>query len=170
MSTGTVLVAVALVAIALAAAFGAGAWLGSVLAGKYRYTVGHREGYDAGFAAMSNVHEDYRIRNRALLKMIQSLTPDDPGTIDAGAQPPGTFDTWGTFDVHLEGERGAQCVSRAPTLALALAAAHRTLTRARERGAPFDELVITKPGPDGPRAEVERVRLRTDGTLLAVVR
>lgn len=152
MSAGNVLVVVVLVAIALAGTFGAGVWLGSVLAGKYRYTVGHREGYDAGYNAMLKAHEDYRAHNRALLKMIQSLTPDDPGTLSAGAQPPGTFDTSGNFDVHAESSRGARAVGRAPTLELARDVARRVL----ERGG-YDALVITKPGPDGARVEVERV-------------
>lgn len=166
MSTGNVLVVVVLVAIALAGTFGAGVWLGSVLADKYRHTAGHREGYDAGYNAMLKVHEDYRAHNRAILKMIQSLTPDDPGTLAAGAQPPGTFDTSGAFDVHRVTERGAQAVGRAPTLALALETAHKTLTGALERGAPIDELVITKPGPDGPRVAVACVHLGADGELL----
>lgn len=148
-------------ALSLLLVFIGGALLGYSLAGRRRYDEGHFTGYAAGYAAMKAEHEEYRQKNRAALAAIQNLTPDAP-TATLGPSlappppPPRGFDTSGGFDVHAETARGAQALGRGATLEDARATARRILERT---GGKHREVVITKPGADGRREEVERVTL-----------
>jgi len=164
MNQTVLVVLVALVALAIGA--GVGAWVGAKLRRHEDYVDGKRAGYSEGYEAMNRIHQEYRGRNRAMLRMVQSLTPDDPATeLLAAAPATRTFDTSGAFDVHLESENGNRAVGRAATLEQAQASALRYL----ERNKRASEVVITRPGADGPRVAVCRVlaHRNDDGELIA---
>lgn len=147
-----------LAALVLAIAFAGGALLGHWLTGRRRYEEGNAAGYSAGYAAMKAEHEKYRLDNRVALRAIQNLTPDAP-IATLGPPPARTFDTSGGFDCHVVTNRGKQAVGRGRTLEDARASATRVL----ERGPQWREVVITKPGENGERVEVERLVRRGGG-------